>query len=98
LPPDIRKIVDEICEKGAMVGGETFAAMAEEAKKVLFKGEVIPFPAADVPKVDAALAPIWKKWFAEGEPKGLPRKKMVDDLFKILKDLGVAKPLYGYTP
>jgi TRAP-type C4-dicarboxylate transport system substrate-binding protein len=98
LPPDIRKIVDEICEKGAMVGGETFAACAEEAKKVLFKGEVIPFPAADVPKVDAALAPIWKKWFAEGEPKGLPRKKMVDDLFKILKDLGVAKPLYGYTP
>jgi TRAP-type C4-dicarboxylate transport system substrate-binding protein len=98
LPPDIRKIVDEICEKGAIVGGETFAAMAERAKTVLFKGEVIPFPAADVPKVDAALAPIWKKWFAEGETKGLPRKKMVDDLFKVLKDLGVAKPLYGYTP
>lgn len=51
-----------------------------------------------MPKVDAALAPIWKKWFAEGETKGLPRKKMVDDLFKVLKDLGVAKPLYGYTP
>jgi TRAP-type C4-dicarboxylate transport system substrate-binding protein len=98
LPPDIKKIADEICEKGAMVAGETFAAMAEEARKVLFKGEIIPFPAADVPKVDAALAPIWQKWIAEGEAKGLPRKKMVGDLFNILKGLGVAKPLYGYTP
>ena len=98
LPPDIRKIVDEIGEKGAMVAGETFAACADEARKVLFKGEIIPFPVADVPKVDAALAPIWKKWIDEGEAKGLPRKKMVDDLFKVLKNLGVAKPLYGYTP
>jgi len=98
LPPDIRKIVDDICEKGAMVAGETFAACAKEAREVLFKGEIIPFPAADVPKVDAALTPIWKKWLAEGEAKGLPRKKMAEDLFKILKNLGVAKPLYGYTP
>lgn len=98
LPSEIRKIVDEIGEKGATVAGETFAAGAEEARKVRFKGEIIPFPAADVPKVDAALAPIWKSWMAEGEPKGLPRKKVVDDLFNILKDLGVAKPLYGYTP
>jgi hypothetical protein len=32
------------------------------------------------------------------EEKGLPGKKAVDDMYAILKDLGVDNPAIGYTP
>jgi TRAP-type C4-dicarboxylate transport system substrate-binding protein len=101
LPADIRKIIDELGDKYALIAGQNYQSDSADAKNRLFKnagGKVYQFSAADMEKVDAAMAPIWQKWIADGEAKGLPRKKMVDDFYNILKGLGVEKPFHGYAP
>ena len=43
-------------------------------------------------------APLWEKWISKTEKKGLPGRKAVDDLYNILKNLGVENPAVGYKP
>ncbi|OGP65880.1 MAG: hypothetical protein A2169_02305 [Deltaproteobacteria bacterium RBG_13_47_9] len=100
LPEDIKKIIDDIGLKYSLVGGETQDQWQKEAQG-LFKqvgGETIGFSPSDLESVRKALFPLWADWIADGEKKGLPRKKMVDDLYFTLKKMGVENPYHGYVP
>lgn len=100
LPADVQKIINEIGPKYTAWGGKAQDDASAEAKVLLKKagGVVYKLSAADEERVDKAVAPIWTKWIAQGEAKGLPRKQMVADFYHILKGLGVKKPFRGYVP
>jgi TRAP-type C4-dicarboxylate transport system substrate-binding protein len=100
LPADIRKTIDELGDKYNVKAGESYDYFTDVGANLFrgVNGQIFELSAADMQKVDAAMAPIWQKWIADGEAKGLPRKKMVDDLYNILKGLGVEKPFHGYAP
>ncbi|MBI2955514.1 MAG: TRAP transporter substrate-binding protein [Chloroflexi bacterium] len=99
LPADIRKIIDDMSDKyGSQLMGQNYASETRDARDNLFKGQLLDLSAADKQKVADAIAPVWKSWIAEGEQKGLPRKKMADEYYNLLKGLGVQQPFVGYTP
>lgn len=100
FPPDIKAIVDEISPKYCALTGQEHEAFGEDSKKLLANagGVVYEVTAADEAKIDEVMAPLWQKWIADGEAKGLPRKQMVDDFYSILQGLGVKKPFHGYAP
>ncbi len=60
--------------------------------------EVTQFGAADWDQMQTLFAPLWDKWVADREAKGLPATKALNDLYQILTGLGVEKPILGYTP
>jgi TRAP-type C4-dicarboxylate transport system substrate-binding protein len=100
LPADIKAIIDDISPKYTVITGKAHDVYAEEAKNLIKKagGKIYQLSAADTDKVGKAVAPIWSKWIADGEAKGLPRKQLVADFYQILKGMGVAKPFHGYVP
>jgi TRAP-type C4-dicarboxylate transport system substrate-binding protein len=49
-------------------------------------------------KIDPRFTKIWDNWISKMEARGFPAKKAVDDLYSILKNLGVQTPIVGYTP
>lgn len=100
LPADIQAYIDEIAPKYNGITGRRHTQFDEESKKLLEDagGEIYHLSAADTEKVGEAVAPLWEKWIAEGDSMGLPRKKVVDDFYYILRDMGVQKPFHGYTP
>jgi TRAP-type C4-dicarboxylate transport system substrate-binding protein len=100
LPADIKAVIDDISPKYTVITGKRHDLYAEDGKKLLRDagGKVYPLAPGDEEKIDKAMAPIWKKWIADGEAKGLPRKQLVDDFYHILKGMGVAKPFHGYAP
>ena len=61
-------------------------------------GEITKFPPEDYKKMDKLFVPIWDKFIAGSEAKGLPMKKAVGDLEKVLSGLGVENAVLGYTP
>lgn len=98
LPADIKGLIDSMGEKYSVLGGLLLAKEDELVKYKMYKGDTHILSAADVAKLDNAMAPLWKKWIADGDAKGLPRAKMAADFYNILKHFGTEKPFYGYTP
>jgi TRAP-type C4-dicarboxylate transport system substrate-binding protein len=100
LPVDIRKIIDDISPKYTAISGKKQDLDANEGRALLKEagGKVYHLSASDTEKVDEAVGPIWKKWIAEGEAKGLHRKQLVADFYHILRGMGIAKPFHGYVP
>lgn len=100
LPEEIRKIIDEISPKYTAITGKRHDLYASDGMELLKKagGMRYHFSTADMDKLGKAVEPIWQKWIDDGEAKGLPRKQLVADFYRILKDMGVAKPFHGYVP
>lgn len=100
LPADIQAYIDEIAPKYNGITGRRHTQFDEESKILLEDagGEIYHLSTADMEKVGEAVAPLWEKWIAEGDSMGLPRKKLVDDFYHILRGMGVQKPFHGYTP
>jgi TRAP-type C4-dicarboxylate transport system substrate-binding protein len=97
LPDDLKAIVDEVSgEQTTAFNGAEHDRLAKTATDFLIDagGEVIKLPAADLDKISTALTPMWEDWIG-GDTK---KKQFIDDFYNILKDMGVAKPLHGYTP
>jgi len=61
-------------------------------------GEIIHFAPGEYEKMTPLIAPIWDKWMADREAKGLPARQMIDDYYQIATGLGVDHPVVGYTP
>jgi len=100
MPKDIQAMIDELGLKYTTISGKEHDSCANQAKTLIKEagGVVYQLAAADVEEVDKAVAPIWTKWIAEGEAKGLPRKQLVADFYHVLKGMGIAKPFHGYVP
>ena len=100
LPKDIQQIIAEMRPKYARLDGRNDDETAEMGKKLALDAgvQIIRLSEAEMERFSARLAPLWQKWIAEGEKRGLPRKKMLEDLYDILKGMGVKVPFIGYTP
>jgi len=102
LPQEAKDFLDKnswvlASEKGPASMDDTVAP----AKKLFLKtpgAEINPLPESELDKMDELFAPIWAKWIADREAKGLPAKKALADLYDIFKGLGVKRPFIGYTP
>ncbi|MBN2059545.1 MAG: TRAP transporter substrate-binding protein DctP [Deltaproteobacteria bacterium] len=102
LPKDIQKIIDEMSypnEKYTIEAAKR--AEAEEIigrKKIEEAGRIDKLAPEELSKMDPLLAPIWTKWIADKEAKGLKPKEMLAEFYSLLKAAGVEKPFVGYTP
>jgi TRAP-type C4-dicarboxylate transport system substrate-binding protein len=101
LPKAGKDYINENWEEFSLASARPYEASAVAAKGVFLKTpgrEVVHLVPGEWEKIDPLFAPIWGKWIADMEAKGFPAKKAVDDLYRIMTDLGVEKPLIGYTP
>ncbi len=60
--------------------------------------EIAGFAPGELEKLDKLLKPVWDKWIADREAKGLPAKRALADLYKIMTDEGQVNPIVGYAP
>ena len=76
-------------------------ADAEEVigkKKLAENARIDKLAPGELSKMDPLLAPIWTKWIADKEAKGLKPKELLAEFYSSLKAAGVEKPFVGYTP
>ena len=94
LPQAGKKWIEDNSESFYVSSGkrftETNALGIENARKA--GAEIYALSDAEMVKLHAALVPLFDKWVAEKEAKGLPAKKALSDLYQILRDLGVKNP------
>jgi TRAP-type transport system periplasmic protein len=102
LPPEGKAVIDDYIANATL---QKKAAIAEASqipmgqKELKDAGsEIIKLNADELNKLKNSLGPVWNNWIADGQAKGLPRKAMTDDLYNILKNMGIDTPFYGYTP
>ena len=60
-------------------------------------GVITEFAPGSFDGADELFAPIWKKWIAQREAKGLPAKEMLKKLEEVMNGLGIDKPIIGYS-
>jgi len=60
--------------------------------------EITGFPPEESEKLDKLIVPIWKKWIADHEKKGMPAREALDDLYNMMIEAGHKNPIAGYTP
>jgi TRAP-type C4-dicarboxylate transport system substrate-binding protein len=60
--------------------------------------EIIEFAPGELEKLGKLARPIWEKWIASREAKGLPAKKALNDLYQAMSAAGIKHPIAGYTP
>jgi TRAP-type C4-dicarboxylate transport system substrate-binding protein len=88
LPPDIQKIVEEHSgAAGAEFFGKGFDRANKEGIEMVqkMKGrEVIPLKPEQVKKWTKICKPIWNKWTADTEAKGLPGKAVLSETQKLV--------------
>lgn len=100
LPADIQKTMDGLSKKYCIENGRAWDAGCERSKKLFLDagGRIIELSASEINKANQLIKPMWEGWIAAMERKVLPGKKAVDDMYIILKELGVENPAIGYAP
>jgi TRAP-type C4-dicarboxylate transport system substrate-binding protein len=97
LPPDIQKTIREVaskyCEVYANLGVETDEDTLKKLKEA--KIEVYQLPPPEIKKMKAKALPIWEKYIADTEAKGLPGREVAAEFVRILRQLGEDPP---YNP
>jgi len=88
LPPDIQKIIDEESIKVSPVNARGWDLKEQEAIDLMKKTpgkEVIYISAQELEKWRAKVKPLYEKWIAEKEAKGLPGKKVFDEAVRLFQ-------------
>lgn len=100
LPPGAKDFINKNWEGNCYKATNTFDKIEAQCRDEFLKGggEVIYLSPAEKEKLAQLYAPIWDKFIAEREAKGLPAKKFVDELYSVLKGLGEEQPFTGYKP
>ena len=102
LPSDVRAIIDDMSypnERWWIEAARKADAAADEGKKLFSAhGRIDQLASGELAKMDQLFAPIWTKWIADLEKKGLKPKEMLAEFYSALKAAGVQKPFVGYTP
>lgn len=100
LPADVQTFIDETSEQYAIEYIRAWDAINDRGKKLFLDngGQILEWKPGEINKMNALITPIWDEWITDMEKKGLPGRKAVDDLYNILKDLGIENPAVGYAP
>jgi len=97
LPPDIQDVVREVgakyCEIYAGVGVEEDERTIPKLKAANI--EIFKFSPEETQKMKAMALPIWEKYIADNEAKGLPGREVATEFVKALRQLGENPP---YNP
>jgi TRAP-type C4-dicarboxylate transport system substrate-binding protein len=94
LPEAGKKYIADNMEKLSLFGARTFDEYNEKgfAYARQHKVETIAWSDAELKKMDAMIAPVFKTWETKLEAKGLPAKKALAALYEALEKLGVKDP------
>jgi TRAP-type C4-dicarboxylate transport system substrate-binding protein len=100
LPADIQKIIGGMSEQYAIEFARSWDGFSNMGKKLFLDngGKMNDLNPEELNKVSIAIAPVWEGWIHEMTEKGYNGKKAVDDMYNILKGLGVENPAVGYKP
>ena len=82
LPPDIQKIIDEESAKASVRNSRGWDLKEQAAIELMKKTpgkEVIYLSPEEVERWRAKVQPLYEKWIAEREAKGLPAKQVFDE-------------------
>jgi TRAP-type C4-dicarboxylate transport system substrate-binding protein len=99
LPADMQKVfADNSDAAHAQVYDEAFAkgneamrqVIADAAKKAGKPDIFVPSP-EERARIIATVMPVWDKWVADAQAKGLPSKAMLDDAIALVKKYSQAK-------
>ncbi len=86
LPPDIQKIMNGLIGPWASEFGSTVwekdDVAAKEAIMSLKGHQIIDFTPEETARWKKAVRPIWDEWIASVEKKGLPGKKVLDEILQ----------------
>jgi TRAP-type C4-dicarboxylate transport system substrate-binding protein len=94
LPEAGKKYIEDNMEKLSLFGARTFDEYNEKgfAFARQHNVETIVWSGAELKKMDAMIAPIFKTWETNLNAKGLPGKRALADLYQALEKLGVKEP------
>lgn len=97
LPPDIQKVVREVAAKYCGVYARLGVETDEDTIRKLndAKIEIFRLPPPEMKKMKARALPIWEKYIADTEAKGLPGREVANEFVKALRQLGEDPP---YNP
>jgi TRAP-type C4-dicarboxylate transport system substrate-binding protein len=102
MPQDIQQIVDEMISSKKYVDWAcqiNFDVTSAARQEVLDRGgEITEWSAEDWDQIATNLAPAWQEWLSNIDSKGLDGQKVLDEGYKIMKDLGIENPAIGYEP
>jgi len=94
LPEKAQKVLDQNAEKYSLIMGEAHHGFNQVGMKMMAdaKSQINVLSDADRAEMNNRLKPIFNKWTSDMEERGLPGKKVLDELYVILQDLGVKEP------
>lgn len=94
LPEDGKKFIAVNVEKFSMFGASNFQQANAKGFEFAKKNgvEEVSWNETELKKMDTIVSSVFNKWVADRESKGLPGKKALADLYKILEELGIQQP------
>jgi TRAP-type C4-dicarboxylate transport system substrate-binding protein len=102
LPKDIQAIIDEMAQdpKYGLIAAKQMDDLTEAGKQCLLKRGVqfLEWEPSALEELGKGLVPLWNKWIADREAKGLPARKALDQFYALQEKMGVKIPAVGYKP
>ena len=102
LPKDIQAIIDEMAQdtKYGLIAAKQMDDLAEAGRQCLLKHGVqfLEWEPAALEELGERLSPVWNKWVADREAKGLPARKALDLFYTLQEGMGIKAPAIGYKP
>jgi TRAP-type C4-dicarboxylate transport system substrate-binding protein len=102
LPKDIQGIIDEMAQdpKYGLIAAKQMDDLSEAGKQCLLKHGVqfLEWEPSALEELGKGLLPLWSKWIADREAKGLPARKTLDEFYTLQTNMGVKIPAIGYKP
>lgn len=100
LPTDIQAIIDDMFYKYSLEAGKGIDEDSALGENLFIEqgGQYYEWNPEALDEIDKRFAPIWDKWIADNEAKGVPAKQAINDFYSLMKEQGIERPAYGYTP
>jgi TRAP-type C4-dicarboxylate transport system substrate-binding protein len=96
LPQEGKDYIEKNWKEYSINCSRTYDQVGAYAKKKFVEGggEVVQLEPGELEKMEKIFSPVWEKWIARNEAKGLPAKKLVMDLKKMMEESGKGRVLY----
>jgi len=94
LPEKVKKLLQDSQEKYSMMMASGFQKMTDIGKELFLKagGKIQDISPEETAKLQELWKPIFSEWIGKAKKRGLPAEKSLDELYKILTEMGVKKP------